>query len=747
MTKTKLQLLVAALALVGTISQAQVNQGEVTLNTIADLDLTYPIYRNGVAQTAAVRGFYTAGDWGAAKLFRYDSTNALSTNAIRRASRNGVGRWVHDWADGDIRAFGAKPDSSTDNTAAYALAVAEAKSRNGGYTLYFPPGAYVGYLDLTYRVNVKGANAGRFSEFTALAPTNQTFVAGLSQLILPAGANRPLILITNDGSGYIRQPDKVWSDGSVYTSVYGGNSISDIILNGNGGNQSSNNCDLIRMTGFWGITVENVGLFNNRGYAIRAQAINACRFSKLFGFAANAPTPSKGIYIGTAADNIFSEWWIGGYDGPVLWIRGSDHWKNQSSDLMLFNSGSAGSQTNRWAIAVDSGTDVVTTTGSHYLETGDPVEFYTDGGTLPAGVVSTNTYHAVKQSATTFKVARAYTHAVAGTNLVDFTTTGSGTNYAWIGPMAGFYASDQARRNTYANIRVDQNYTDGFVLNNAHRLVFSSLFAGENDFNNSANNSYGMRILGNSQGNTVSGFVIYTTPGGVQFQDDSQENTVLSAAIDTDVTTRWAVADENDKNFYQEARSLWIGDYARVGNSNQTTALDVVGNASGIRVLRLIRPSAGATNTIGTALNQIILYNDVGANQGRIALFEGGTNYTTLSFTKALSTNDPARQLTITAGAATGTNKNGATVFLQAAAGTGSGTNGAFEFQTPITTSSGTNAQSLQTVVKIGQAGNIKLLELPSAPLTDVTNSYFYGIIGGVTNWYFFRNGAWVGLP
>lgn len=128
MTKTKLQLLAAVLVLGGTISQAQVNQGEVTLNTIADLDLTYPIYRSGVAQSAAVRGFYTAGDWGAAKLFRYDSTNALSTNAIRRSARNGVGRWVHDW-DGDVQAFGVKADGVTDDTVPIQLAADEATAR------------------------------------------------------------------------------------------------------------------------------------------------------------------------------------------------------------------------------------------------------------------------------------------------------------------------------------------------------------------------------------------------------------------------------------------------------------------------------------------------------------------------------------------------------------------------------------------------------------------------------------------
>lgn len=59
-----------------------------------------------------VLGFSSPGDWGPPKTFRYDATNALATNAIRRATAIGSGRWVHDW-DGDIRAFGAFTTSMT----------------------------------------------------------------------------------------------------------------------------------------------------------------------------------------------------------------------------------------------------------------------------------------------------------------------------------------------------------------------------------------------------------------------------------------------------------------------------------------------------------------------------------------------------------------------------------------------------------------------------------------------------------
>ena len=89
------------------------------VSTVANLADLYP----GLTQPhVLVQGFYNSGDWGAPKAFRWDSTNALSTNAVRRATKNGVGRWIHDW-DGDLWAFGIKADGVTDDTAATQAAI------------------------------------------------------------------------------------------------------------------------------------------------------------------------------------------------------------------------------------------------------------------------------------------------------------------------------------------------------------------------------------------------------------------------------------------------------------------------------------------------------------------------------------------------------------------------------------------------------------------------------------------------
>lgn len=60
---------------------------------------------------------------GGPKSFRWDSTNALPTNAIRRGTATGVGRWVHDW-DGDVQVFGARGDGSNDDSDALNAAFA-----------------------------------------------------------------------------------------------------------------------------------------------------------------------------------------------------------------------------------------------------------------------------------------------------------------------------------------------------------------------------------------------------------------------------------------------------------------------------------------------------------------------------------------------------------------------------------------------------------------------------------------------
>lgn len=76
--------------------------------------------------------------------------------------------------------------------------------------------------------------------------------------------------------------------------------------------------------------------------------------------------------------------------------------------------------------AVSTTADTLTSNG-HGLVTGDSVQFTNSGGGLPAGLSAGVTYYAVVVDVNTFKVADTLAHALAGTNIVDITGAGTGT--------------------------------------------------------------------------------------------------------------------------------------------------------------------------------------------------------------------------------------------------------------------------------------------------------------------------------
>jgi hypothetical protein len=100
------------------------NRIRITLPTVSQLATRYP-FTNEVVE---VLGYSTLGDWGPPKLFRWDATNTLATNAIRLKSALAVGRYIHEW-DGDVRAFGYKADGVTDDTVALQAALDYALER------------------------------------------------------------------------------------------------------------------------------------------------------------------------------------------------------------------------------------------------------------------------------------------------------------------------------------------------------------------------------------------------------------------------------------------------------------------------------------------------------------------------------------------------------------------------------------------------------------------------------------------
>ena len=83
-------------------------------------------------------------------------------------------------------------------------------------------------------------------------------------------------------------------------------------------------------------------------------------------------------------------------------------------------------------------TDLITSAG-HLLTTGQPLRV-SSSGTLPAGLSADTTYWVAWVSVDTFTMHPTNADAVAGTNTIDITTTGTGTHTLQIGMRLSFAA-------------------------------------------------------------------------------------------------------------------------------------------------------------------------------------------------------------------------------------------------------------------------------------------------------------------
>ena len=128
------------------------------VNTVADLVAMTPTQDGMLVQTL---GYYSAGDGGGAT-FRWVSGNSTSTNlgtSIKPSGATGRFLWVPE-ARSDIRMFGAKGDTSTDNT--LSIQAALDYGAESGVTIYVPSAdgqAFLtGALTLTNFVTIEGDN-------------------------------------------------------------------------------------------------------------------------------------------------------------------------------------------------------------------------------------------------------------------------------------------------------------------------------------------------------------------------------------------------------------------------------------------------------------------------------------------------------------------------------------------------------------------------------------------------------------
>jgi len=84
-------------------------QPATTVNTLADLQRRKPTTNS--IETVYVRGAATNQAFPEPLAYKYEQTNALTTNQFRLATGTGVGRWVHNWP-GDLTSFGVFPSES-----------------------------------------------------------------------------------------------------------------------------------------------------------------------------------------------------------------------------------------------------------------------------------------------------------------------------------------------------------------------------------------------------------------------------------------------------------------------------------------------------------------------------------------------------------------------------------------------------------------------------------------------------------
>lgn len=214
-------------------------------------------------------------------------------------------------------------------------------------------------------------------------------------------------------------------------------------------------------------------------------------------------------FFESAADSVIRSCQVGNGNGLAtasVWLANAC-FKSQISELMAFNNqanGARGIVTRSYAFPIavvgatgtgifTSQTDAATGTDSHFLETDTPVMMYTTGA-LPTGFTATAIYYVFKRSANTFTLCTQRSWIVAGVvtargEITSFASAGS-NNSIVVGPgvMQGYGAAlaltNGSARNAFTNIRCDQAFGTGLVVDNSPNNSFTGLQIAESAFGN-----------------------------------------------------------------------------------------------------------------------------------------------------------------------------------------------------------------------------------------------------------------------
>jgi hypothetical protein len=462
--------------------------------------------------------------------------------------------WKRLWEGGDVNArwFGAKGDGSNDDVQEVQAAIDFVASVGGGI-VNFPPGRYrfaTNGLQVMPLITLTGPE-GFYSQDQAA--TNRIFAPGVAtiftddptanfSLITVSGTNgaalgyQPVLAATlNDGSYATNWP--------VFVNIKG---LSLTACTSNSLPLGTNNVNGLFLDRCVSVRVEGCSFIYLSGFPIRTWACNILSLSDING----AGLGGRGLFLDQTADSYITDTDVGGSRGPAIWLRGN---KNSILNNFWFNT-VLPTYLEALAASVDIGANTITITNArtppqHYLQTGDPVTFQANSGTLPAPLQEGVMYYAIRTTYDTFGVNTQYEQGAVGGAMqgvmIDLTTTGSGDWTTELhGPTVNAYIHG-VQESLWVDNRIDQSQEAGLEIRNSSGITFVGNQAQESGWLNT-NYTGAQMLLYGSTNNTITGnrfakrAATRYALGGVGFMDAvSSANIVSANSFDAGITTNY----------------------------------------------------------------------------------------------------------------------------------------------------------------------------------------------------------------
>jgi hypothetical protein len=509
-----------------------------------------------------------------------------------------------------VKDFGAVGNNIADDGVAIQAAI-DAVFAAGGGTVFFPNGSYISgqTLTLKYRVWLRGVG-GRYNEncrIRAAATLN-------GPLIVSDSVNGPIISTGQDGNPQRLNDsgiENLWLDNASTLSM---------------------DCDAIRLTNAWNITLVNCSFKTRKGFAGRIIDCNTLLVEKCFA--------SGGWYCESMADSQFIENQFGpagfpsldtDYVSSVMWLSGTQGsgWLSLITNNFIYNAppGIARSCT------VVAGNQDISCPGHEYTD-GTPVVYDSTGAFGISG--ADVTYYVKVVDANTIKVASSrinFNNSVYDTPGL----SGSGTQTFRVGGTASLFANDGVQDCVISGNRFDQSYWENIY----YRGTFGNTTVGNTVALSGRSNPTpvaGIRVVNcrneNFVGNVIDGLVVGTFPSGT-----SNQTIGISINAGSTFTTlqgnkyknhSTASVDNNSTSTLLDFNSIFVNPYqfairngtpaltALTGGRRQAWAMDAASNESLTAYMSL--PS-GTNSTNKWQIKAFVV--NMGAGSGNVFLGAG----------------------------------------------------------------------------------------------------------------------------